>query len=84
MRICPLCVPFFRNNSFRVFIMSGEVVLNDVFSSRFEVGITVRHAERLVTDHLLGMFERTACHDDVGAVGVPVVVKLTPSLDHGQ
>nr|WP_264983443.1 hypothetical protein [Pseudodesulfovibrio portus] len=43
----------------------GQIVLYDIFSCRFKVGISVRHAERLVVDHLLGMLERTACHDDV-------------------
>jgi len=76
LRKCPLCVPFFRNTDFLVFVMCGQIVLNDVFSCCFKMGIPIRHAERFVSDHFFGVLECSACHDDVGAVCVSVVMEV--------
>ena len=56
--------------------MVGEDTLNWIVSGRFKVGVAVCHSERLVPDHLLGVLQCAARHDDVRTEGVPVVVEV--------
>lgn len=69
-----MCPPVIGSASTAV--VSGQGVLHRIAANGFKVGIAIGHPKGFVANHLFGVFETAASHDDVGTEGVPVVMEV--------